>query len=107
MSSRRFKSWAHLNEGGLAIYGEIFPNGLVPIQSIMSQERILGDQTSKAYMVFLPELTSDQLDKLVDIFQSKTRDPKDQIKAEILRMGLPIRVELTSGSSTDGLALFI
>lgn len=107
MSSRRFRSWAHLKGEGLAIYGEIFPNGLVPIQSIIGQEMVLGDQTSKAYMVFLPELTSDQLDKLVDIFHSKTRDPKDQIKAEILRMGLPLRVELTSSSSTDGLALFI
>lgn len=111
MSSRRFRSWAHLKGEGLAIYGEIFPNGLVPIQSIIGQEMILGGQNSKAYMVFLPEITDEQLNGLCQIFESKSGNPRDKIKAEILKRGMPLRVELTSGfldvRSPDGLALFI
>lgn len=107
MSSRIFRFWAFLNDKGLAVYGDLFENGMVPIQSMVPQERDLDGQITKSYMVYLPELTDEQLNGLIKKLLSKSRASRDQIKAEILKMGLPLRVELTSGSSTDGLAFFI
>jgi len=39
---RRFRHWAYLNEKGRKLYGEIFPDGQVPLLSMIPQMAQLG-----------------------------------------------------------------
>jgi len=65
-------SWAHLNEEGMKQFGDIFPDGTVPIRSILPAQAILpnvqpgdGDETQEVYIVNVSALKPEALDKVV------------------------------------------
>lgn len=99
--TRRFKHWAHLNDEGMKIWGEVFPKRSVPVESMMPQSAKLEGKAERVFMVWLDELSEDQTTKLVDILENQFNAPRDKILDELQRVGLPLRESLTSGSATD------
>ena len=101
--ARKFKHWAYLNEEGKKLYGEIYPDGEVPVLSMIpGWQKLEGiSEPQQCYMVYLDELTDEQFEKTVDIFHQKSGVPKDIIRKEIREIGLPLRVKYVSGAGTN------
>ena len=99
-----YKDWCHLNEEGKKLFGEIFPDGIVPILSMLPIifEHPELDEPNKAYLLKGKELTEEQTKTLVDKLSEKfnDEDKKEKIETEILQNRIPIRIKLTSGAGT-------
>lgn len=102
---RRFKHWAYLNDKGKEIFGEVFPDGIVPVVCLLSVATApTGDA---AYLLYHEEMTPEQTDKLLTILAKRFNAPKEDVEAQMLKDRIPLRRTLTNGSGTDGTALFI
>ena len=107
--SRRFKSWAYLNDEGKKSFGEVFPDGEVPIVSIVPQRAYLGggDIPYTIYMVRVSDLAPEQFGKLLDLLTEKFKAPRNVMEKEFRENGIPLREELTSGAGTNQMGLFL
>jgi hypothetical protein len=105
---RRYRTWACLNAEGKAVLGDVFPDGEVPIQSIIPQPANLGgvDGIEKVFLVDWKELTSQQQDFILETISKKFGASKEVILKDILKVGLPLREKLTDGGGTIRLELF-
>ena len=54
-SLRKYRTWAYLNAEGKALWGDVFPDGEVPIQSIIAQPATLEgiDRVERVFLVRL------------------------------------------------------
>jgi len=107
---RKFKHWAYLNQEGMKIWGDIFPDKTVPVLSMIPQYGPLGSPDSppqRYFLVQLDELTEDQLNAVLDILSEKFKAPQEDIRKEFMERGLPLRQSLTNGSGTNHPGLFI
>jgi len=106
--NRKFRHWAYLNHEGTKKYGMIYPNGEVPVISMVpgyqKLEGIEGPQ--KCFMIHLEELTKLQFEKIILMFHEQSGISKKIIEKEIRKHGLPLRAEFTSGSGTNQPGLF-
>ncbi len=98
-----YKDWCYLNDKGKELFGDIFPDGIVPILSMIpiTFEHPELDKPNQAYLLKGRELTEEQTKKLVNTLAEKfnTMD-NDSIEYEISVDQIPIRITLTSGSGT-------
>jgi len=92
-------SWAILNEEGKKHWGDIFPDGQVPIQGVAvipaKLQGLANPQT--IYMVYWKRLTSIQQAAILVKLNKISGDPKEEILQEILKVGLPLREKYTCG----------
>lgn len=103
----RFHHWVHLNEEGKKLYGAVFSDGIVPVQSMLPSKAILGGKTQLMFKVDLKQLSREQMNKLVDFISLKFQAPKEAIKKQRENDGfIPLKADLTSSAGTDQL-LFI
>lgn len=105
---RRYRTWACLNAEGKALFGDVFPDGEVPVQSIMPQHAKLEgiDGTDKVFLIDWKELTTQQQDAILEKISRKSGANKEAILKEILKVGLPLREKLAEGGGTIRLELF-
>lgn len=105
---RKYKTWAYLNAEGKVFFGDVFPDGEVPVQRIISQQATLAgvEGTEKVFLVDWKELTVQQQDALLSIISKRSGASKDVILKEILKVGLPLRERYTEGAGTSQLGLF-
>jgi hypothetical protein len=91
------KSWATLNEEGKKLYGEIWPNGEVPIVSIVGIQMQTGpnEPVEDAYLIRKEEMSPEQIEKLLAMLSEKFKTPKEDINKEWETNGLPIRAKFT------------
>ena len=106
---RRFRHWAHLNEEGKKLYGEIFPNGVVPVLSMIPQMAKLGEGETpeRVYIVYIEELTPEQFKAIVDLIAEKFNAPRSAVEADFKKNGIPLRGTLTSGAGTNHPGFFV
>ena len=107
---RRFKHWAYLNEEGKKFFGEVYPDGIVPVLSMIPMYGPLGspDSPSQQYfMVYLDELTEEQMEKTLDILTERFMAPREEMRKEFREHGLPLRKSLTNGSGTNHPGFFL
>ena len=100
-------SWVHLNEEGKKLYGTIFPDGVVPVRSPIPTTMVLGGKLQRAFFVNLKELSERQVEALIELLSKRFSAPKNVVKKQIEKDGLPLRANLTSGSGTDQIGLLI
>ena len=104
----KFHHWAHLNEEGKKLFGEIFPDGIVPVVNMLPSPAKLGGKTTRMFKVDIKQLSTNQMTELLEILSRKFNAPKDAIKRQIQTDGfVPLRKSMTSGSGTDQMGLFI
>ena len=105
---RKYRTWACLNPEGKAVLGDVFPDGEVPIQSIIPQPANLEgvDGIEKVFLVDWKELTAQQQDAILEKISKKFGASKEAILKDILKVGLPLREKLTEGGGTIRLELF-
>jgi hypothetical protein len=105
---RKFPTWAYLNTEGKQVWGNVFPDGKVPIQSIISVPATLEgiDAVQKIYLVDWKQLTAQQQEAVLDKLRKKSGASKPEILTDILKVGLPLRERYTEGCGTSRLELF-
>jgi len=106
-------SWAHLNEEGLKQWGDVFPDGKVPIRSIIPSKTTLvniqpgdGNKEQDVYILNISALTPETFENLVQKIASKFNSPSVEVKKSLTETGTVLRTTLTSGAGTDDLSWF-
>ena len=106
---RKYKTWASLNAEGKAVWGDVFPDGEVPVQSIIAQSATLEgvEMTERVFLVDWNELTGKQQDAILEKLSKRSGAAKDVILKDVLRIGLPLREKYTDSCGTTRLGLFL
>lgn len=106
----KFHHWVHLSEEGKKLYGEVFPDGIVPVKVMLPQGATLEGQSKvqTVYKVDWEQLSDTQKDSLLELLSEKFGAPKKAIKAQFDKDGfIPLRDKYVSGVGTDQIGLFI
>jgi len=106
---RKYRTWAYLNAEGKAVWGDVFPDGEVPVQSIIAQHAALEgiDKTERVFLLDWKELTAQQQDAVLEKLSKRSGARKEVILKDVLKVGLPLREKYTEGCGTSRLGLFI
>jgi len=106
---RRFRHWAYLNDVGMDLFGEVFPDKQVPVVSMIWKVGPLGspDNIEDHFLVQWDELTEEQQSQAIIILGDKFGGNDLQILKQIHESGLPLRKSLTNGSGTDHPGFFL
>jgi hypothetical protein len=106
---RKYRTWAYLNAEGKAIWGDIFPDSEVPVQSIIAQNATLEgiDKPERVFLVDWKELTAQQQDAVLEKLSKRSGARKEVILKDVLKIGLPLREKYTEGCGTTRLGLFV
>ena len=103
--------WACLNDEGKKVWGEIFPDSKIPVTSMVFQETKLGpgpaSKRERVVLVAWGLLSKEQKDAILAKISARSGAPKDQILSDILKIGLPLRESLTTGTIAAELRWFI
>ena len=104
-----FHHWAYLNDEGKKLWSDIFPDGIVPVRVMIPQVASLEGQKQpmRVYIINDKELSQEQIDKILTKLSARFNAPKEVIRKDMLEHGMPLREELTNGSGTDQMGLFI
>lgn len=105
---KKYRTWAFLNSEGKTVWGNVFPEGEVPIQSIIAQSATLDciDGTERVFLVDWKELTVQQQDAILEKLSKRSGVSKEIILEDVLKVGLPLRKKYTEGCATSRLELF-
>jgi len=104
---RRFRHWAFLNAAGKKKFGDVFPDGLVPVVSMIPRFADVGDHCEGVYLVFHDEMSEDQIRKFVEMLAGVFGALEAAVKAELLKDRVALRERYVDGAGTDGLPLFV
>jgi hypothetical protein len=98
-----------LNAEGKAIWGNVFADGEVPIQSMIAQSATLEgiNNSERVFLVDWKELTVQQQDAILGKISKICGASKSVIVKDVLKVGLPLREKYTEGCGTSQLGLFI
>ena len=101
-------SWAYLNAEGKKHWGDIFPDGKVPIHSIVTiPAKLKGIRpTQTVYMVDWQKLTTEKQLAILEKLSKLSGSPTEEIVKDILEVGLPLREKYTDCSATSQVELF-
>ena len=105
---KKYRTWAYLNSEGKTVWGNVFPEGEVPIQSIIAQPATLEgiDGTERVFLVDWKELNVQQQDAILEKLSKRSGASKEVILKDVLKVGLPLREKYTEGCGTSRLELF-
>jgi hypothetical protein len=103
-----YRNWARLNFEGRKEWGEIFPDGKVPIKNVTMQHvKLEGNKDPESvYTVDWKKLAPWQQEAIVARLSSQSGDAKDAIVSSILKFGLPLRRKYIQSAGTKGMELF-
>lgn len=103
-----YRTWARLNLEGKREWGEIFPNGKVPIQSIATQQtKVEGAKNAESvFTIDWKELTTEQQLLMLEKLSSQNGVTKEAVLKRILKTGLSLRRNLISSCGTSRMELY-
>ena len=105
---KKYRTWAYLNSEGKTVWGNVFQEGEVPIQSIIAQPATLEgiNGTERVFLVDWKELNVQQQDAIIEKLSKRSGASKEVILKDVLKVGLPLREKYTEGCGTSRLGLF-
>lgn len=114
--TRKFRYWTHLNDEGKQIFGDIFPDGIVPIKEVLMPSKAnLSDQEGNiihknidVYRIDWGELIEEQRKACVHIIAKNNNVDDAIVYADVSKQGfIPLRAKFTSGAGTNNIGLFL
>jgi predicted Fe-S protein YdhL (DUF1289 family) len=101
--------WVCLNDAGMRVWGDVFPDGKVPVCSLDFQEANLegAGRSERVILVNWAALSSMQRDAVLAKISERSGAPKEAILKDILKVGLPLRERYTTGVVAAELRFFI
>jgi hypothetical protein len=105
---KKYATWARLNLEGKRVWGDVFPDGIVPVQSIATQHAELEGlkDAESVFTVNWKELTTEQQQAILEKLSEQTGATKEAILKDILKFGLPLRRRYTASCGTNRTELF-
>jgi len=107
LKKRRFWHNVFLNAEGKKLFGEVFPDGLVPVVSMIPGVAVIGGVEERIYLVFHEEMSEDQIARLSQLLAGVFGAPEVAVKAELLKNRIPLRAKYTDGAASNALPMFI
>ena len=103
-----YRNWAQLNPEGRKEWGEIFPDGKVPIKNVAVQHiRLEGNKDPESvYTLDWKELAPWQQEAIVERLSRQSGDKKEDVLREILRVGISLPRKYIQNAGTKGMELF-
>jgi hypothetical protein len=105
--ANEYESWAYLNDEGKKLYGSVFPDGKVPIVSIIGFQAEIEGKDESVYLIRQEQITPEKLEALLTILAEKFKAPKKAIKEEMEKNRTPIRQKYTTGAGTTNIGMFL
>ncbi len=104
-----YRTWARLNLDGKREWGDVFSDGKVPIQSIVSQRAKLEGvkDIESVFTVDWKELVDWQQQAVLEKLSQQSGATKEAIQKEILRVGLPLRRKYIQSCGTNHVEFFL
>lgn len=104
----RNTAYVRLNVEGKRAWGDIFPNGLVPVHRFATQcVKLEGSKDAESvFTIDWEKLTEEQHQAILEKLEDQTGATKETILKNILRFGLPIRRGFTFGCCASETGLF-
>ena len=100
--------WVCLNEEGMRVWGDVFPEGKVPVCSMSFHRATLGvGKGEQVVLVNWNALSSQQKDAILAKISQRSGVPAQAILSEILKVDLPLRERFTTGVVAAELRFFI
>ena len=99
--------WTMLNDEGKKVWGDVFPDGKVPVASMIFQEMKVGLGTECAVLISWTAFSKTQKAAVLTKISERSGVPKDLILKDIEKIGLPLRESLTTGVIAAELRYFI
>jgi len=99
--------WTCLNDDGKRVWGDIFPDGKVPVSSCFQKATLEGGGAERVVLVTWSALSSAQKDAIVAKLSERSGATKEAILKDILKIGLPLRERYTTGVVAAELRFFI
>ena len=105
---RKHRTWVRLNVEGKRFWGDIFPDSVIPVQSVATrQAKFEGIKDAEsAFIVNWKALTPKEQQAILEKLTEQTGATKDTILKDILKVGLPIRRRHTIGCGTSRMELY-
>jgi len=103
-------TYGYLNDHGKMLYGNAFPDGKIPLTSILLESARLGNKPvrEEIYRIDIKQMTEEQIDSVVKIVARSTNARTILVRASFVDLGfIPIRASLVATVSTDDLHLFV
>ena len=85
MNPRRFKHWIFLNEEGQKLYGDIFPDGEIPVLCMIPTLGGIEGKPERLYLIYHEELSDEQIDQMLTLLSRKFGADKELIRHEMLK----------------------
>ncbi len=101
--------WVCLNDEGKRVWGDVFPDGKVPVTSMGFQDADLEGKpaSERVILVNWRLLSKVQQDAVLAKISDRSGAAKEAILADVLRIGLPLRKSYTTGYVAEDLRFFI
>lgn len=103
----KYPVWVNLNKAGKKLFGDVFPDGQIPIliETALSFEAELeGVKKQNIHLVNLKLLKNTDektYQKLLNKLSLKFNTPNDELNKELMIQGLPLRAVLVSSIGFD------
>ena len=103
------RTWARLNFEGKREWGDVFPDGKVPIQSIATQRAKLEGikDIESVFTVDWKALADWQQQAVLEKLSQQSGATKEAIQKEILQVGLPVRRKYIQSCGISQLEFFL
>ncbi len=90
--------WVVLNGRGRQVWGDVFPDGRVPIMHFgFEQVELEGCGSTRVALVNWAILSEDQRDLILSKLSLRFRESKRKLSDRVLRDGLPLLESCTTG----------
>ena len=92
------------------LYGDAFPNGKIPLTSILCETTQLGKKPvrEEVYRIDIRQMTEEQIDSVVKIVARSTNARTILVRESFVNLGfIPIRASMVETVGTDELHLFV
>ena len=101
--------WVSLNDAGMRVWGDVFPDGKVPVCSMDFHDATLEGVGGKERVILVSwaALKKAQKDGVLAKISERSGASKDAILENILKVGLPLRERYTTGTVVAELRFFI
>lgn len=110
MDKAKYKHWGILNELGREQFGHIFPDGIVPLKILISENATLEGQEGvhRVYRVDIDLLTDKQYNQCIKFISERAGVSFDAVKSDFEKDGfIPMTSKYISVSGTDQLRMFL
>ena len=95
--------WVRLNEKGKEVWGDLFPDGKVPVRAMGFSDSNVG----RVILVAWKQLGEEKKEAILTKISQKSGASKDVILKDILEIGLPLRESYTTGAVAAEMRFFI